>query len=276
MAKRKKQKTPKMTKKSSNPGTKKPREAPISKIPPYQDLPVYDYLKDYNLNTDWGVAACIDELIFSLEEGYFFRWEAVVCQEQGLTLTKKQQEALAELINFSDDEDELILYIDELPRPSEPWYEILNQVVPKLLLEPFVTSEIYEETYHEGWPSLVECLENYAQDLSLPQGITSPPLVIPAGIRHRLWLQSCCFDVLSGLGQEEELTLENEQQKSWRIEEFIDSLKDYKDSVKYCHLTIDKLLQLVKLPPKDEKILIKSMLEKLGLESGSQQLYDFL
>ena len=122
----------------------------------------------------------------------------------------------------------------------------------------------------------MECLENSAQDLSLPQGITSPPLVIPAGIRHRLWLQSCCFDVLSGLGQEEELTLENEKQKSWRIEEFIDSLKDYKDSVNYCHLTLDKLLQLVKLPPKDEKILVKSMLEKLGLESGSQQLYDFL
>ena len=87
---------------------------------------------------------------------------------------------------------------------------------------------------------------------------------------------SCCFDELSGLGQEEELTLENEEQKSWRIEEFIDSLKDYKDSVNYCHLTLDKLLQLVKLPPKDEKILVKSMLEKLGLESGSQQLYNFL
>ncbi len=276
MAKRKKQKTPKMTKKSSNPGTKELKEVPISKIPPPQDLPVYDYLKDYDLNTDWGVAVCLDDLIISLEEGYFFRWEAVVCQEQGLTLTKKQQEALAELINFSDDEDELILYINELPRPSQPWYEIINQVVPKLLLEPFVTSKIYEETYHEGWPRLVDCLENYAQDLSLPQGITSPLEVIPAGIRHRLWLQSCCFDELSGLGQEEELTLENEEQKSWRIEEFIDSLKDYKDSVNYCHLTLDKLLQLVKLPPKDEKILVKSMLEKLGLESGSQQLYNFL
>ncbi len=121
----------------------------------------------------------------------------------------------------------------------------------------------------------MECLEKYAKDLSLPKGISSPLDVIPDAIRHRLWLQDC-FDVLSGLGQEEELTLENEEQKSWRIEEFIDSLKEYKYSVEYYNLTIEKLFQLVKLPANDEKILIKSMLEKLGIESSSEKLCDFL
>ena len=32
-----------------------------------------------------------------------------------------------------------ILYIDEIPRPSEPWYVILNKIVPHLLIEPFQT-----------------------------------------------------------------------------------------------------------------------------------------
>jgi hypothetical protein len=109
-----------------------------------------------------------------------------------------------------------------------------------LILDPFKTYEIHNEIYHEEWPRLVECLEEHAQDLSLPSGITSSIDVIPAGIRHCLWLQYC-FDVLSGLGQEEELTLENEDQKSWRINEFIDTLKECKDSVKYYNLTIEKL-----------------------------------
>jgi hypothetical protein len=41
-------------------------------------------------------------------------------------------------------------------------------------------------------------------------------------------------------------------------------------------LTIEKLFELVKLPPKDEKILVESMLEKLGMESVSEKLYNVL
>lgn len=110
---------------------------------------------------------------------------------------------------------------------------------------------------------------------AIPDGITSPIDVIPEEIRHRLWLQYS-FDVLSGLGQEEELTLENEVQNSWRIEGFIKVLKEYKDSVKYFDLTIETLLNMVKLPMKDEKILIESMLEKLGMKSVSEKLYEYL
>jgi hypothetical protein len=109
----------------------------------------------------------------------------------------------------------------------------------------------------------------------LPEGVTSPIEVIPDDIRHRIWLQFS-FDVLSGLGQEGELTLENEEQKPWRIEGFINSLKEYKDSVKYLDLNIETLLNIVKLPMKDEKILIESMLEKLGMKSVSEKLYDYL
>ena len=38
-----------------------------------------------------------------------------------MTLNKEQQKTLDQLIGF---EDEPILYIDEIPRPSDPWYEI--------------------------------------------------------------------------------------------------------------------------------------------------------
>ncbi len=268
MAKRKKIKSPKKSKRDI-------MEVPLPKINSNQEIPIYDFLEDHDLNTEWGISECLNHLILSIETGDFLRWEAVVRDEQKLPLTKKQQEALDELFCFSDDEAELILYIDEMPRPSEPWHETIKKVVPKLILDPFKTYEIHDEIYHEGWPRLVECLEEHASNLSLPEGIVSPIDVIPAAIRHRLWLQYC-FDELSGLGQEEELTLENENQKSWRIEEFIDSLKECKDSVKYYNLTIEKLPELVKLQPKDEKILFDSMLEKLGMKSLSEKLYDVL
>jgi len=245
------------------------------KSPNNKDIPVYDFIEDHDLDTDWGIAECLDNLIFGIEKGKFLQWEAVVSNEQKLPLTKKQKNALDELINFSDNEDELILYIDGMPRPSEPWHEIINKVVPKLILDPFKTYEVHNEVYHEEWLRLVECLEKHAQDLSLPKGVVSPVDVIPERIRHRLWLQYC-FDDLSGLGQEEELTLENKDQKLWRIEGFINSLKECKASVKYYDLTIEKLIELVKLKPKDEKILLESMLDELEIKSISEKLYNAL
>jgi len=218
----------------------------------------------------------LDDLLNCLQDGYFLRWEAVIRNEQGLPLTKKQQKAFDEIINFSDeDEDGPILHIDEIPRPSEPWYETLRKIAPKLILDPFKTYEIHNEIFYEELPRLVECLDEYARDLSLPEGTNSPKDVIPDDIRHRIWLQYC-FDALSGLGQEEELTLENEDQKPWRIEGFINALKENKDSVKYLNLTIETLLKMIKLPMKDEKIFVESMLKKLKMKSISEKLYDYL
>ena len=246
-------------------------------IPYSQDIPVYDVLEDYDINTDSGLSGCLYDLMHCMEDGYYLRWEAVVRNEQGLPLSKEQEEAFDEILNFTDedDEDEPILYIDEIPRPIEPWYETLRKIVPKLILDPFETYEIYDAIYDEGWPGLVECLDEYAQDLSLPDGITSPIDVFPEDIRHRLWLQSC-FSVLGGIGQEEELTLEDEDQKSWRIKGFIKALKEHKDSVQYFELTIETLFKMVKLPLKDEKILVESMLKKLKMKSVSEKLYDYL
>jgi hypothetical protein len=241
-----------------------------------QDIPVYDVIEDYDINTDSGLSECLYDLLHCIEDGYYLRWEAVVRDELGLSLTKKQEEALDELINFTDDdEDQPILHIDEIPRPNEPWYETLRKIVPQLILDPFETYEIYDVIYDEGWTGLVECLDEHAQDLSLPEGIVSPIDVIPEEIHHRLWLQSC-FSVLGGIGQEEELTLEDEDQKPWRIKEFVNTLKEYKNSVQYFNLTIGKLIEMVKLPPKDEKILVESLLKKLKMKSVSEKLYGYL
>lgn len=239
-----------------------------------RDVPVYDFLAEHNLSSTWDIGESLDSLIYNIQGGYYLTWEAVVREEQGLPLSEEQEEALDDLLNFSDD-DGPILYINERPRPSEPWYEIVRKIAPKLVLEPFKTFEVYNETYHEGWPQLADCLEKHASALSLPKEVSSPIEVVPPDIRHKLWLQHS-FDELSGLGQEKELTLEDEDQKPWRIEGFINSLKKRKESVEFFDLTLDDLLKLVILPPKDEKILLDSLLHELGMKSSSDKLGEVL
>ncbi len=74
-------------------------------------------------------------------------------------------------------------------------------------------------------------LEEHGQELSLPEEVSSLLDLFPHDLQHRLWLQTC-FDALSGLGQEEELTLENEGQQH-RVESFIERLRDHQDTVHY-------------------------------------------
>ena len=155
------------------------------------------------------------------------------------------------------------------------WYKTLRKLVPELILETFKTYEIHDEMYHEDWLRIVESLKTHGRDLTPPEGIDDPLEVIPPETRHRLWLQYC-FDELSGLGQEEELTLEDEEQKSWRVKGFIERLRACKDGVEKLDLTLEKLFQLVKLPPTDEKILISSMIKKLGIQSEFQKLHEVL
>ena len=273
--------TKKKKKKSKNNKIKSPRinekritEAALPQILYGTDIPVYDVLEHYDINTDFGLDDCLYDLISSIEDGYYFQWEAVIRNEQGLPLNKRQKKVFSEIIDFSG-EDGRILYIDEIPRPKEPWYETARKVVPKLILDPFETYTIYLETYHLGWSHFLECLDDYSQILPLPEGIGSPIDVIPANVRHRLWLQNS-FNELSGLGQEDDLTLEDEDEKNRRIKGFTNCLRQCKDSVRYFDLTIETLVQMVKLPVKDEKIFVESMLKKLKMKSVSEAIYDYL
>jgi hypothetical protein len=133
---------------------------------------------------------------------------------------------------------------------------------------------MYYDVTFEGWPALVECLQKHAQALSLPEGVHSPLDIFPIDLQHRLWLQDC-FNILSGLGQDDDLTLTKAEQRD-RVEGFIDLLKEHKDSVQYFNPTLDDLLTRVILPSQDRAILIEMMLKKLGMTSSQDHLSKFL
>ena len=100
------------------------------------DIPTDDFFDGRNLDELWDLQEAVDNFVSMMNGGTFLTWEAVVCEEQGLPLTPKQKKALGSLLDFNDEEeDDGILYIDEMPRPSEPWYAILNKIAPHLLIE---------------------------------------------------------------------------------------------------------------------------------------------
>jgi len=240
------------------------------------NIPTDDFFEGHDLADMGNLAQAIEDFVFIMEQDEFLAWEAVMAHEQGLRLTRQQRAALGELINFGDpDEDEQILYINDIPRPSEPWYVILNKIVAHLLVEPFRTFDLHYEEEGNGWGQLVQCLNEHAGGLSLPPGVASPVEVVPLELRHKLTLQSC-FDDLSGLGQEEELTLENEEQREFRMEDFIEGLRAHKDSVQHFNLTLDSLLERVILPERDKPIFVQLMLEKLGMKTTADMIADHL
>lgn len=236
-------------------------------------IPTDDFFEGNDLRD--GCSEAVENFIFIMEQDEFLAWEAVMAHEQGLRLTRQQRAALDGLINFGDPEDDEILYINEIPRPGEPWYAILNRIVPHLLIELFRTFDLHYEEQCEGWGRLVQCLNEHADGLSLPLGVSSPMEVVPLELRHKLWLQDC-FDALSGLGQEEELTLQSKEQREFRIEDFVESLREHKESVRYFDLTLDSLLTKVIVPEKDRPILVQAMQEKLGMKSTADRLADYL
>jgi len=238
------------------------------------DSPTHDFLGEGPLDDTWNLQQAVEDFVSWVEEGQFLSWEAVVCEEQGLPLTAGQKKALRGLLSFNDEEDDQILYIDEIPRPSEPWYVILNKIVPHLLVEPFRTFDVHEEVQCDGWHRIMTALNEHGQGLSFPPGVASYREVVPADLRHKLWLQDC-FNDLSGLGQDEDMTLADPEEH-YRIEEFIDHLCECKESVAHFGLTVESLLTRVILPDKDQPIFIKMMQEKIGLGSPQEGIADRL
>jgi len=233
-------------------------------------IPTVDFLEGMDLEED--PAGAIEIFIFSMEQGTFLTWEAVVSQEQGLRLTWRQKKALNELVGFGDSGGEEIHYIDELPRPSKPWYAILNRIAPRLLIEPFRTYEVQWEAKSEGWGRLVACLEEHAEGLLLPPGAARPLDVVPSELRHKLTLQSC-FTEIEGIGQDDVRPLEEEQ---YRVDAFIGRLRACKESVAYLDLTLGSLFKKLILPHRDGQLLVKLMKGVLGIKRSRDRIADFL
>lgn len=113
-------------------------------------------------------------------------------------------------------------------------------------------------------------LREHGEGLSLPPGVESVEQVVPDELRHKLWLQDC-FDSLSGLGQDDELTLENPAQH-YRIDWLIAYLQEHKESVAYFKLSLESLLNQVILPAQDQPLFLEMMQHRLGLDSMEQPL----
>lgn len=222
-----------------------------------QDIPTEDYFQYKDLNSHSDLESLINHLIGDFEFGYFLRWEAVERNEQGLTLSSKQQEELDGIITFEDEEDEVeddrILYIDEVARPNKPWHEIVKIVSSHLVIDKLKTYETHFAVITEGWPRLVESLNEYGKDLTLPQGISSPLDVVPADIQHRLWFQYFC-EAFLGIGQPEVPCL-SDKSSHYRFDMFMDRLKECKESVDFLKLSLEKILSILILPSEDKEIL---------------------
>jgi len=114
------------------------------------DIPTDDFFDGRNLDEVWDLQEAADNFVSMMNDDTFLAWEAVVCDEQGLSLSTKQKKALESLLDFNDEDDDEILYINEIPRPSEPWYVILNKIAPHLLIEPYRTFDCHEEVKCDG------------------------------------------------------------------------------------------------------------------------------
>ena len=238
------------------------------------EIPTDDFFEGRSPEGSFDLYESVENFVFMLEKGDFLTWEAVICEEQGLPLNPQQKKALSGLINFTEPEEDQILYINEMARPSEPWYDILNKIVPHLLIEPYRTFDIKDQMECEGWGLIMTALREHGQGLSLPPGVESVEKVVPEDLRHKLWLQDC-YDYLSGLGQDDELTLEDPEQH-YRIDGFIECLREHKDSVAYFNLSLESLLVKVILPAEDQPIFLEMMQQRLGLDSIQQPLAEKL
>ncbi|MCY2952549.1 MAG: hypothetical protein NTU53_11315 [Planctomycetota bacterium] len=238
-------------------------------------VPTSEWFAGQSLDETWNLQDAVASFVYEMERGRFLTWEAVACHEQGLPLTAQQNAALNDLINFNDDDeqdDDRILYINDIARPSEPWDAILNQIVPHLLIESFRTADMQAQVKLEGFSRLMDAVRKHGQGLSLPPGITSPEEVVPAELRHKLWLQ-VCLDDLGGLGQEAELNLREQPD---RIEWFIDHLRENKESVRFFGLTLESVLKRLILPEVDQPLFVEMMQRQLAMHSVQEPIADHL
>ncbi len=239
------------------------------------DVPTSDFFQHRDVRDESDREWLVNDLIHALERGDFLRWEAVVCQELGLPLTERQRQAVGELLDFNDGPDEdRILYIDGMPRPGQLWYEIVRTIASHLPVDLYRTEAMHHAVTTDGWKELVAALEQHGEGLSLPEGVEHPVEVVPAGLRHRLWLQTC-LGHLGGLGQEAELTL-LDPEEHYRVTEFIDCLREHRESVESLDLSPETLLGVLILPLQDEPIFVEMIKKELGLTSTRDKIADRL
>lgn len=238
-------------------------------------IPTYNFF-EREIESEYDVEEILENFVFSMEKNYFLMWEAVVNKEKNKELTEIQEQVFNQLLNFGDEDDEQILYIDECARPNKAWYLIAQEIAEKMVVKNRIACyELHSSLFSEGWETLKEGIINHGEHLSKPSGIKDLLEVIPEEIRHQLEIQEA-IDWLIGLGQDSQLTLTDPEQ-NYRIGNLIKSLKDKISSVEYFKLSIKKLLtDFVELHPKDEEIFKREMINILGLINEEEYIAEKL
>ena len=224
------------------------------------DAPTCDLFAGVDVADHCALETALDDLLHNLEGDYFLAWEAVVLDEEDLPLSEAHEDALDSLLSMGD--SGRILYVNEIERPSQPWYQWARKVAAALLKQPFHTAEYHAQVTTEGWRRLAEAIEGHSTQLGLPEGVSRPLDVIPVDLQHGLWLQ-VCFGELEGLGQNG-VSLSDEDE-SWRVSSFVEALQEHRESVEHLGLTLQELFTRVILPPTEEALLVEQLQERLGV-----------
>ncbi len=187
------------------------------------EVPVRDFFESLDLSRPRDLSQAVEDFIHNMQQDDFRAWEAVIREEQGLVTMPVLIDLTGKPMSFEPVKSDPVYYIDDAERLSEPWYEILCRIATNLLIEPLRAADIHEKVLLDGWPRMAGWVERRLRGLSLPEGVRRPQDVVPAEIRHRLWLQVCC-EPLCGLGQQEGLTLA-EEEEHWRVDRFLELLR---------------------------------------------------
>jgi len=219
-----------------------------------------DVIGEFDLDTDEGLANAVDVLVDLLSKGEYLAWEAVARETQGLELTTAQAAALRNL--FDPDSDDSLEYIEYAPPPHEPWYETVRRVAPRLVVDRFETwrSDSINGDLARRGIELLDAVERFGRDLSLPDGCTTVRDLLPAKLWHRLRVQNA-FDVLSGIGRLEagkRVTLEDPAH-SHLIGLFVEVLGEHAEDLAALEWTIDDVLGVVILPARDRALLLNEL-----------------
>ncbi len=113
-----------------------------------EGAPAEDFLEDMPLPAQLDEA--VEVFCSAIERETFVTWEAVIRQEQGLPLSKTERKQLRSLMSFADEEDDRILWIDDLPRPRGPWYETLRTLAESLHLDVVDTVDCPAQVHRGG------------------------------------------------------------------------------------------------------------------------------
>ena len=76
------------------------------------NIPTHDFFETFDVEDNFAVDEAVENFVFEMENGQFLAWEAVVCHEQGLPLSRQQKVALRDLIDSLQPCKDTVAYFD--------------------------------------------------------------------------------------------------------------------------------------------------------------------